>query len=1175
MTNSKTNSFRPKKIAKYPIDFETIAYEKILVADIDDDKKDEVVLIGNKTSADNEVAEVLIYDQELKFLSKDAWNGDVMDVAIADVNGDLQNEIIVSGRDRNPIIKIYKYKRGLELISQFPLESPEDLYATAKSIYVGDIDNDKNTEIVILSIAERKDQSPGYAQLRVYSNEMILKNSIEWIPQNGFLIRWGHHLSVSDIDCDGEYELIALVNINYDGKRYSELRIFSYDLKVKYLCEHLNNKGMSATCMTINDINGDGKPEIIIGSGIIEGKLQEATNQIAVYDHKLNLINEAKWRTFRHSWIWDIQSADIDFDGDQEIITFGGTSMTGMDQSDANIIGEIAIRDGKTLELKDLILWQTNPGEDTRPSKGIIFDDQIIVATSKWSNGQNTSELELRIFDYKHEPNAIDDQLKFVKACNNNDSETIADFALPENDIFSAIALEALALCGDNRSLETMGDLLRTTNRLLFLRDTQLLRKFNKRAVPQIRKAGFSIQNDWIIISPFDNTDNIGFDTVYPPEIEINLDKFYAGKGRIVKWGKFGEDLWDDRRFDIYTDLAYAYFDSFERTGIEYGWNNINLRCISYLLTYVNCPEDMDVQFRIGSVNGIKVWVNNKFVFGTDTVRTCSPDQDIFPAQLVKGKNVVLLKLASKSRNPFGFYFRVTDPDGNPIPSIRYEQPEVSHIHNQLISHSQLIQLLESDDDRLKYLAGVAITSSGDKRGNETLVKLLKSKDQSVKAYSALALTSEGDKRGIETLVEILPSQDLLFQISAGNALEKIGDKRSERFSPFNLKDEQGNPIVEIRILDTQRGFRLSPMFKGEETAHVDVRTNLSFHLGDNISAKCASIASFGIREPEYRAMGLGAIALKKACDQIFEMGHSCTIVSTGKRLVAHRLYCQTGFFDRRPQTRFEKYLDSSDADYHVLGILARDYKDSDKDEVLKLREQYCLTNVGPTESPPENQFDERTKVIEKDGKLIGYAIVNTYPYDPTAEIEFFHIDNNLQDKKNASKALLADIHKYALSEGKTRVMFYHSAPYLKNILYSMGYDLDASMRRHEWVGMFRIASLPVFLREISELLTLRIQRSAHAGWQGSFAINGDRLKATVIFDKDGVINVEDSASPKADLIFSADDRIITALVSSDGNIWEWYRQNLITTKPRFNERIRDMLESLFPTMPCMSGSWW
>ena len=34
----------------------------------------------------------------------------------------------------------------------------------------------------------------------------------------------------------------------------------------------------------------------------------------------------------------------------------------------------------------------------------------------------------------------------------------------------------------------------------------------------------------WWVIFPFDNIDETGFDTVYPPETEIDLDKEYIGK---------------------------------------------------------------------------------------------------------------------------------------------------------------------------------------------------------------------------------------------------------------------------------------------------------------------------------------------------------------------------------------------------------------------------------------------------------------------------------------------------------------------------------------------------------------------------------------------------------------------------------------------------------------------
>ena len=55
----------------------------------------------------------------------------------------------------------------------------------------------------------------------------------------------------------------------------------------------------------------------------------------------------------------------------------------------------------------------------------------------------------------------------------------------------------------------------------------------------------------WWVIFPFDNIDETGFDTVYPPETEINLDKEYIGKDRRkIGWYKTdrrGENVFSKR----------------------------------------------------------------------------------------------------------------------------------------------------------------------------------------------------------------------------------------------------------------------------------------------------------------------------------------------------------------------------------------------------------------------------------------------------------------------------------------------------------------------------------------------------------------------------------------------------------------------------------------------------
>ena len=122
---------------------------------------------------------------------------------------------------------------------------------------------------------------------------------------------------------------------------------------------------------------------------------------------------------------------------------------------------------------------------------------------------------------------------------------------------------------------------------------------------------------------------------------------------------------------------------------------------------------------------------------------------------------------------------------------------------------------------------------------------------------------------------------------------------------------------------------------------------------------------------------------------------------------------------------------------------------------------------------------------------------------------------------------------------------------------------------------MLKIIDLAKFLGEISSLLSLRLQRSPHAGWTGSIGIKGSKLEATMVIGSDGSINIEKAAADKADITIIADDATLTSLISGDGQLWEWYRQNKITVRPMSNERPRSLVESLFPVMECRQGGWW
>ena len=1215
MSENHIISFTTESNIRYNSDFDVVNCEKVYLADIDGDGQQEIIIPGTSSSNGRFMAEIAVYDFDtpsagfdtsrfsgllnpapqskdltLNLKASDSWNGTAMDVIAADIDGDGTAEIITTGSVDNssPTIRVYRYHesdRGhLELLSQTCWQSLDDLAGAARSVHV--IEGDDGSEIVVLTIVEGHEEKTGYAQLRVYDTEMQLRKTVEWTPVGGSVVRNGHCMVVADVDGDGHNEILTLTSFRHEDIQKAELRVFDHCLCLKQKCEALVDEAILATRMLTGDIDGDGESEIVVAGGMHTEAGRGATSQLIIFDRNLHLKSGTTWKTFRHSWVWDLQIADIDGDGNQEIITYGGTSMIGTDQQNAKMMGEIYVWDGKNLETKDMFIWQSKPGEDTRPSCGVVFKDinrtGFVIATSRGTTENRAPELDIRRLNYAPAVGAMGRYRDFIKACNEKCVEGLKPFASPES-VLAPLALEALAVCGDGKAAKVMGTLLHTPHEPLFLRAVELLRNMGAEGIDELRGIGFSVPDDWAIMSPFDNTDNGGFDAQYPPEVEVDLNTFYAGKDRIVRWGKID----DDHERNGYINLGHSYFDSIERTGIGLPWNRFNTRSVAYLLTYIQCPADMEVQFKVGSTDGVKVWLDDELVHSVNLVRDALLDQDIIPVSLKEGRNKVLVKVANHKTNGWGVFFRVTDTEGKPVPSLRYERPEVSHIHNQMLTCEQLLSLLDAQGQRsdsfprtrrpeIRCLAATQLASSGDRRGNESLAALLQTDDTSICAKAALALTLAGDSRGVAPLAKLAPSQDYPFQVAAGYALKRFGDALSEQFSIDNLRDDTGEKVVEVKVEDKQDGFRLSLTLGGDETAHVGVYTNMRFNLGDNISASCASIHGFGT-DFKYRGIGMGGAAIRKALEVMAEMEHSCSVVTTGTELVAHRLYSRNGYVNRRFPWGYEKQLGRNDTDENDGKIKTRDYINADEAEIRRLIEQYLCNTMGLADWwSPRSDFGPWIRVAEDEGKVIGYADVYLEPFEPTAKINILHTDKEYKDEPAAVRALLSHIHKYALAEGRKTLSFGDPPVRYRDILLNMGYNIEPTwVIDYGWVNMFKVIDLTRLLREIVDLLKLRLLRSPLAGWCGSIGIRGSRLNSILVIGSDGDMTIEDDDAKSADITIIADDRLITNLISGNADVWESYRQHTLTVHPIFNERIRRLIESLFPILPHRQGGWW
>jgi hypothetical protein len=166
----------------------------------------------------------------------------------------------------------------------------------------------------------------------------------------------------------------------------------------------------------------------------------------------------------------------------------------------------------------------------------------------------------------------------------------------------------------------------------------------------------FGFLVEWKVIGPFDNTAGKGFDTVYPPEQNIDFVAEHEGTTGKVQWTNY-------------------------ITKHKHGMVDINQPCgklkgvLAYAATDFYSDRAQAVELRLGGKNSWKVWLNGKFLFGRDEYHTGAEiDQYIMPAQLQPGRNTILVKVCQNEQvedwtTEWEFQLRVTDSLGTPIVS--------------------------------------------------------------------------------------------------------------------------------------------------------------------------------------------------------------------------------------------------------------------------------------------------------------------------------------------------------------------------------------------------------------------------------------------------------------------------------------------------------------------------
>ncbi len=176
-------------------------------------------------------------------------------------------------------------------------------------------------------------------------------------------------------------------------------------------------------------------------------------------------------------------------------------------------------------------------------------------------------------------------------------------------------------------------------------------------AVDLPRHFGFLLH--WKVVGPFDNSDEKGYDTVYPPEQKLDLAASYEGKNCP---GKQGPVKWIDfsttHKFGL-VDLNKALCEVKE--------------VLAYATTEFVSPDSREVEFRLATYSAVKLWLNGKLIDRHNVYHGGSSlDQYVSRGTLEKGRNVILLKVCQNAQTQswakvWQFQLRICDRLGTAV----------------------------------------------------------------------------------------------------------------------------------------------------------------------------------------------------------------------------------------------------------------------------------------------------------------------------------------------------------------------------------------------------------------------------------------------------------------------------------------------------------------------------
>ncbi|KPJ63572.1 hypothetical protein AMK68_03675, partial [candidate division KD3-62 bacterium DG_56] len=1050
-------------------------------------------------------------------------------------------------------------------------------WAAAKAVAAMHAD-DGGSEIAVLALAGGAKDAPGRAAIRLYGDDLGLRGHADRELEPGKIERdAGGHLAALQSP-GGPAQIVTAINVRDQGHPGIELRTFGSDLRPRRFASRLLREARWASGLVTGELNG--RPAIILASGALSRPLSDDVSSLHIFNANLAEQCRIEWQTLRQSSVGDVMVADLDGDGRPRIVTIGATVMRGTYGHAAQVFGEVRAWD-PALRATDLFLWPLQPGARSRPSRACLFlsrRPRLFVASR---SGASEEPASCEITSFRYRASTEDGQvfMSVARAWRCKRVPVFRRLLNAQDPTLRALGLEGLVTLMRAKSIPMIAPVLRDRECSLVRRTVDVLRSFrNRDAVEAARAGGFATPDDWIIIGPFDNAAGRGFNRVYPPERKFDPGAFYAGRDAIARWSKVRQE-----HPDIYVDLAVSALLPFARTGVEISWNSRRTATVAYALTDVICPRRRQAMIRLGRSDAARIRLNGREIWTNSEVRSPTVDDDLIPVTLRAGRNRIMLKVANTETQAWGFYFRITDRVGRPIRGLRYKPPQVAATQGDFLSRADLTRLLSDRGPALRVLAAAELARTGEPAGLAALERLAAGRHHGAAAHAALVLADLGERSAADRLAALAPGQAPTFRLEAANALRRLGDRRWKRFSLDRLRSKTGDPLGEFKVeARGERGFVLKATLQGEEMGDIRVSCGHRFHFGDGVTASCSRIDVFGMSASKFRRRGIGAEIIRRGCEMMAERGDACGTVATGTGLVAHRLYRRFGYVDRRLGCSLNLHeLDlrqSPGAAATDKTFSIRRFRSGDRSALERLHTEWTQRTIGPEVDEDRGgqirDFGPWYWVALRAGKPVGFVHIAEDPFEKHATVREV-VTGPEVDQMAAAHALVQAFATHLRAKKFERLAWQDPAERLRSLARGLGFVPDPWHELHGWVDMFKIIRLAQLLSEIAPLFARRLARSPSAGWEGTLALNGSRLRATMAI-ADGQVRARAGVARNADVTIAMTDDDITRLVAGDCDIWDAYRHHRLSTRPTFNERIWRLVEALFPMMEVRQsrGEW-